>query len=145
MVRRNWFGLNVLLALFLVGCAVYYISLEISRNNLVMQEKCAKAAKEFFQEEGFSNKSMANYRSHYNKKLNKSFVEISCMDNLGDGIFNVSKTLYDVFERKVYAEYAWQSQKGKKYWEVKPYLCRMLDKSGETEKEFDDFVKQYMD
>ncbi len=146
LFRRNWFRLGVLLALCLVGCFVYYhISLEASRNNFVMQEKCAKAAKEFFREEGFGNKSLANYRSHYNKKLNRGFVVISSMDHLGDGIFNVSEDLYDVFERKLYAEYAWQSQKDKKFWEVKPYLCRMLDESGETKEDFDNFVKQYME
>ena len=138
--------IGVLLVLCFVGYFVYqHILLETSRNDLAMQEKCAGAAKEFFRQEGFDNKSLANYRSHYNKRLNKGFVAISSMDHLGDGIFDVHEALYDVFERKLYAEYAWQSQKDKKFWEVKPYLCRMLDKSGETQEDFDNFVKQYME
>jgi hypothetical protein len=56
----------------------------------------------------------------------------------------------DAFEGKSYAEYAWKSEKGKKYWEVKPFVCKVTLPSGEkkdcaSSDEFDDLVKVYME
>jgi len=66
------------------------------------------------------------------------------------GTIFTSKTLTDAFEGKVYGNYIWSTQKGKKYWEVPPLECKVTLPSGEekachSSDEFDELVKQYME
>ena len=48
-----------------------------------------------------------------------------------DGTVFTNKFLSNAFEGKSFAEYAWRSDKVKKYWEVKPFVCKVTLPSGE--------------
>jgi hypothetical protein len=59
------------------------------------------------------------------------------------------KTLGDAYERKVFGEYAWVSDKHKKAWEVRPIQCHVIMPSGENKvcasgDEFDALSATYM-
>jgi hypothetical protein len=54
--------------------------------------------------------------------------------------------LIDVLENKTLGEYMWLSEKDKKFWEVKPFFCRILGEPRDvTSEEYDAFVKPYME
>jgi len=61
----------------------------------------------------------------------------------------VFRTVSDAFEGKVYAEYFWCNDKGKKYWEVAPFMCKVTLLNGEekfcnTTDEYEELIKQFM-
>jgi len=118
--------------------------------SLDLQEKCAKQAHEAFKLSGETTK-LANFLNHYNEKLNKCFVQIMSTDvKKSPGTIGTFNSISDAFEGKVYAEYAWFSEKNKEYWEVPPFVCKVTLPSGEekichSEYEFDALVKHYME
>lgn len=121
--------------------------------NMALQEKCADQALRMFNQAGYKNNELAGQTNHYNKKLNKCFIEIQSTDvNTSSGMIWIYRTLHDAYEGKIYGEYSWHTEKDKKYWEVPPYTCSMYPNGNnknfrvcETEEEFDDFVKHYME
>jgi hypothetical protein len=118
---------------------------------LDFQEKCAKQARAAFTQDGWDKKPMATFADHYNVTLNKCFVEIEDADmKSAPGRIWRTKLLMDAFEGKVYGNYLWSSEKGKRYWEVAPVECTVSMNSGEdkscsSENEFDLQVRQYME
>ncbi len=113
--------------------------------SLDLQGKCAKQAQEAFKLNGMEKEAMASFQNHYNTKLNKCFVQF----NSHKGLMTF-RTVVDAFEGKDYADYAWQADKVKKYWEVPPFVCRVTLLSGEektcrSSDEFDALVKLYME
>ena len=119
--------------------------------NLDLQQRCARQAREEFTYEGWDKQPMASFANHYNSDLNKCFLEIenTSQSNTTLDVINISKTLSDAFEGKAFAQYMWQSQKGKKYWEVPPFICTVTLPSGgekicHSSDEFDELIKVYM-
>ncbi len=114
------------------------------------QNKCAAQAREEFISEGYKPGEMAGFESHYNPRLSKCFVEIQSTDTkVAKPEIMHTKILVDAFEGKEYGSYIWETQRGKKYWEVPPLECKVTLLSGEetrcqTSDEFDRLVKQYM-
>ncbi len=124
--------------------------LELKTATLDLQEKCAKQAlKEF--KNYWEDRPMADFRNHYNVKLNKCFMQVQSLDlHTAPGRRYFYKILYDAFEGKDYAEYAHMSEKNKADWEVPPFMCKVTLLSGEerichSPEEFDALVKQYME
>jgi hypothetical protein len=119
--------------------------------NLDMQEKCAKQARIEFNRAGFDKDETANFTNHYNPKLNKCFVDIfSAKSHLTPYVPTAFRSVSDAFEGKGFGEYMWINNSGKKYWEVKPFVCKVTLLSGEekyceSDKEFDELVKIYME
>ena len=117
--------------------------------NLDMQAKCAQQARVEF--EVWEKDPMADFTNHYNAKVNKCFVEITNMGrNQKPYVPAVNRIVSDAFEGKVYGEYMWMNNKGKKYWEVEPYWCKVRSLSGEetvckSSEEFDSLIKQFME
>lgn len=111
--------------------------------SLDVQDKCSKKAKEVFIEQYTDTKDVS-YENHYNNKLNKCFVEIYYMKTSWDIIWTY-KSIYDAYEGKTYADYAWHTVKDKKYWEVKPIVCQIWDWYCSTTEEFDSAIKEYME
>src|SRR5450759_845176 len=116
--------------------------------NLDMQAKCAQQARAEFKAQGWEKESMAGFTNHYNVKVNKCFVEIT---NSGSSrqpyVPTINRILFDAFEGKVYGEYMWVNSKGKKYWEVAPFICKVTSLSGEeiicnSTEQFDSLIKQ---
>jgi hypothetical protein len=111
-----------LVILFLSGCS--------NSNNLANQEKCSKKSLEFFTATGGGG----NFSNHYNDKLNKCFIDI-----IDVGSQAYSETLYDVYENKKYGGFYMSYEKNSE-----PTICWFLDKTCQSQNEFDEFVKQYM-
>jgi hypothetical protein len=131
--------------------------------DLQLQEKCAEQAKKVFNE--YKSAPLPNiylknpqpreldteYQSHYNAKLGKCFMEIksTILDQQGgDASFN--RFLADAYERRVYADYMWNSRKDKKYWEVPPIICKLIASSAseqicKSEDEYKAFVATYIE
>ncbi len=115
------------------------------------QEKCAQQAREEYRSDGWEKQAMAGFTNHFNSKLNKCFMEIVNTDaKSSPGTIITSKTLSDAFEGKVYGNYIWSTQKGKKYWEVPPLECDVALSTGEkkichSSDEFDELIKVYME
>jgi hypothetical protein len=109
-----------------------------------MQKKCADQASAAFNEMGL-RKEPASYTNRCQQKLNRCFIEIQ---TIKDRSFHT--TVQDAFEGRGYAEYFWINLDGKKYWELKPYLCKVVLLSGEekacqSQQEFQELVKIYME
>ena len=116
---------------------------------LDLQEKCARQAKAVFESQGWKKNDLAGYTNHYNMKANKCFMEVTNQD-IKQSRTSTFRTVSDAFEGKTYAEYFWQSDKDKKYWEVAPFLCRVTPLGGKqgyckTTDEFDELIKQFME
>ena len=115
------------------------------------QEKCAQQARQEYRSDGWEKQTMAGFTNHFNPKLNKCFMEIENTDaKSSPGTIFTSKILSDAFEGKVYGNYIWSTQKGKKYWEVPPLECKVTLLSGEqrvchSSDEFDGLAKQFME
>jgi hypothetical protein len=114
-----------------------------ARADLKMQEKCAKLSKEYFESQGFTDKNMASYQCHYNKKMNKFFILIDYTVISNPDILHY-KTLTDILDRKEYGIYEWHIPGDKKTWEIVPEWT-ILDKKGRGNTDWDNFVKQFME
>jgi hypothetical protein len=123
--------------------------------SLDLQNKCAEQARLEFSRNGWekfdSVKHMASLTNHYNAKLNKCFMEVEDTDAtaIAEGVA-VNKIVSDAFERRTYGEYTWFSDKKKKYWEVAPFMCKVIPPSGTTvfcksSDEFDALIKPFME
>lgn len=122
--------------------------------SLELQEKCAAQARKEYNASGWNDNKehpMAGFTNHYNMTLGKCFmvVEDTSEAKPRDGTFFKNKYVTDAFEGKSYAEYAWKSDKVKKYWEVKPFVCKVTlpsaeDKNCESSDEWEELVKAYM-
>lgn len=156
-IKKNWFKAGVLLCFIIMSLSVaYYFVLFLPNNQGVsakstaksageiveLQNKCFAAASEFFKENGFDLKN-SGFQNHYNNKLNKCFINIKSAKMGEDGRLNFHNALYDVYNRKMYAEYSWKPEEGKNYWEVKPTACFTLDKSCAAIEDYENFVKIY--
>jgi hypothetical protein len=147
----------VLFCLVFVGCSNPYDTIQeqkkkidelfaqLDKCNLESQEKCARGAKQAFHDAGYDKNTLGGYVCHYNKKLNKCFIEITATSVSKNGAISTSKTLFDAFEGREYANFFIYVPKGKAYYEVKPTLCKMLDNYCTTEEEYNAFVKPYME
>ncbi len=116
-----------------------------------LQSRCAETAKEFFKRSGYSPDRHADYMNHFNPKLKKCFIVIKTSKwNNATATMLDSTGVFDAVEGKSYGEYVWQSDKGKKYWEVAPLTCSgtKLDGSYQvchSEVEFTNLMADYMD
>jgi len=120
---------------------------------LEAQEKCAKQAEIAFKQSGFHNggpnNTLVGYTNHYNQKLNKCFIDISTTETNVKGV-SVYRDVSDAFEGRPYADYMWINNQGKKYWEVKPFMCKVTpisggeDKTCQSQDEFEALINGYM-
>ncbi len=90
-----------------------------------LQEKCAKNAKKFFENDGW----FMDYENHYNKKLNKCFIVM---------YHELSNRLVDINENKIYGEF-WMNGKG----EVT--RCYVKEKVCRTPSQWESFIRSYME
>jgi hypothetical protein len=117
--------------------------------SLALQEKCAKQARDEFKSQGWAKEQLAGYTNHYVAQLNKCFIIIQSTDTkTAPGQIITTMSVFDAFEGKQYADYFWETKKGKKYWEVKPFLCKVTLPSGEekvctSEQEFTELIRPY--
>jgi hypothetical protein len=118
--------------------------------SLDLQEKCSSKAESEFAKSDLQSREQAVVTNHYNVKLDRCFIEIDqyyVMDHFGN-LWNY-KTVSDAYEGKIFGSYAWKSDKIKKYWEVKPTECKVMDQNGQdllcnSDVEFDNLIKIYM-
>jgi hypothetical protein len=111
------------------------------------QQVCATKAKKYFLEQAGQAVS-ADYESHYNTKLRKCLVLIHLVKVTGP-FTSIIRQVSDVFERHIYGDYLWQSQSGKKYWEVEPITCEVtptlaLRRRCRSREEFDAMISDFM-
>jgi hypothetical protein len=116
---------------------------------LEYQEKCSEQARKSFNEMGYKTKDLAGYENHYNAKLNKCFIMVQNTDATYSPTIWTHKSVLDAYEGKAYGEYSWHTVKNKKYWEVPPFMCKVVLLTGEdhfckSDEEFDELTKVYM-
>jgi hypothetical protein len=118
---------------------------------LARREKCARQADEVFKSGGWDKQALAGYINHFNDALNKCFILINSTtsDEKSPGVVFRNSGVSDAFEGTDYAQYIWRSEAGKKYWEVKPFLCSVITQAGDTkhcasEDEYNELIKYYM-
>ena len=161
-LKENWFKVGILISLFVLSISFFYqhspslpekstvtksqlvFERKSAKEDLALQKGCSEAAENLFNKTDFKDNKMAGFTNHYNKKLNKCFIEVTSTTVQGKSSFTY-RALFDVYENKMYGEYDWKTEEGKKYWEVKPFLCSMLDQSCSTTEEFDSFVENYLE
>jgi hypothetical protein len=98
---------------------------------------------------GYKPKDLAGYENHYNSKLNKCFIMVQNTDATYSPTIWTHKSLLDAYEGKAYGEYSWHTVKNKKYWEVPPFMCKVVLPTGEdhfckSDEEFEELIKVYM-
>ena len=120
--------------------------------SLDLQAACSKQARFEYDENGWRKEQFASFTNHYNERLNKCFmlVENTSEAKPRDGTFFTTMILSDAFEGRVYGQFDWKSDKAKKYWEVKPFDCKVTLPSGEEKAcqsadEFRDLAKAFME
>ena len=116
--------------------------------NLDLQEKCSNQASSVSRQMGLKS-AFAVYTNHYNPKLNKCFITVFNTATVGS-IPTVSMWVQDAYEGKEYAEYFWINRHGQWYLEVKPDTCKVtllsgIEKTCESQEEFEQLIKVYMD
>ena len=125
---------------------------EVNAKSILLgyQEKYAEQARKAFNDLGYKPNDMAGYENHYNTKLNKCFVFVQNTDATHQPTIWTYKTLFDAYDGKTYAVYSWHTVKDKKYSEVPPFTCKVVlpsgdDKLCESDSEFDELIKTYME
>lgn len=120
-------------------------------DTLDQQAKCAARARKDFDDWSYSVKEGADFVSHYNPNLDRCFVQFQ--HTVGAAQANplwFYRELFDAFEGKMYAKYAWKTEKDKKYWDVPPAWCEVTFPNGSkqtchSDDEFMEMVKVYME
>ena len=121
------------------------LAVQVTTARLEREQQCSKRAEQFFNASAWSEKnSGAWYENHFNHKTNKCVILVRSTNSAGTGIF-LYKTLMDVNDGKGLASWGKQIPPNKADYEVKPFVCDMLDKYCKTDEEFDAFVKPYME
>ncbi len=152
-LKQNWLKLSVVIVFLVVAISlssyfVVFLPKEKTLENLItQQQKCADEALKFFKANE-SNRQNTDYTNHWNRKLNKCFIEIQTSD-ISNGSPTNSDQLYDAFEGK---QYGWFFiVRDKKRDEQIPTVCEMYsdgntnsDKSCTNETWYDSFVEPYM-
>ena len=131
---------------------------------LDQQAKCGSEAERAFTRQGYITDGvtrsatdpngdyalMAVYQSHYNPQLNRCFMLLKTTGAGHKNVGDENDFLVDANENRIYAEYTWIPQEGKKYWEVPPVDCQLMPSLTEktechSEGEFMAFVARYME
>jgi uncharacterized protein YeaO (DUF488 family) len=114
--------------------------------SLQEQATCSQQAKAAFQDyKDGAPSGFSDYRSHYNKELNKCLVLINQKSEL-NGQPVVAIELHDAIERHWLASYAQLTKGGKEYilnCELKP-TQQEKETICKSKQEFDAFVAKYM-
>ena len=102
-----------------------------------------------FKEESWDKKPFASYTNHYQHTTNKCFIQIENTE-VTNNTPATSIVVSDAFEGKTYGEFMWINSQRKKYWEVKPFMCKVTLPSGEekycySREEFEELVKVFME
>jgi len=121
--------------------------------NLELQAQCADAARKSYLADGF-DKAKTNtsnsYTNHYSEKLNKCFIEVESIEvTPSTGRIFTSRQLSDAFEGKLYSEIYINKTKVDPPASRPVFQCQLISLSGESKncesvKEYEDFIKQYM-
>jgi hypothetical protein len=128
--------------------ALIIISPANAQSILALQEKCANAAREYYERE-VNKDCRPNYKSHYNKKLDKCFILVTTQCS-GKYDYSTSIVLTDVFEREVYSYFILDRNcSGNKAW----VDCGGLgmgklcddDKKCKTWREVENLIRPYME
>jgi len=118
-----------------------------AQTTMVQQERCPERAKRFFFENGYKFdetfgyfKSVSNYTSHYNKKLDKCFIRIDSMNTQRNkkGEFVQYHYLYDVFDEKEYGAFCFDNTGNVLKGYVGNKKCGSLE-------EFESLIRPYLE
>jgi hypothetical protein len=148
MIRKTLWIITICV-LFLLPLDVYSSS---NKEDYELQERCGKRCEEYFKNKygpGFIESELGNefsyYENHYNKKLNKCFIYLVVVKIIVETKkIRTSKYLRDIHENKDYGSFIDVSDMIEK--NVEPYIkCVLLDKTCNSEKEWNLLVKPYME
>lgn len=112
---------------------------------LDLQSKCSSQADAEYKTQGWGNKGTSSYINHYNRRLNKCFLQVYVFGTVINRQLYGSTYVTDAFEGKTYGTYY-----GKSGQDEKPNLCTTTSLTGEdtfchSEYEFKAAIKQYME
>ncbi len=146
--------MNKFLIVLILG--TFFITLaqaEPSKQDTEMQTICAKVSSLYFDRE-YAKKASTNikysYTNHYNKKLDKCFIEVEetwtkPKEAYMAGIINTTDSLIDADLEKPYAHYQQITKLGRQIdSEEAPVTCKMLKKKCKNRREYQKFVSLYM-
>jgi len=119
--------------------------------NYVLQAKCSKEAKTWFNENWARDKDtdLLNFTNHYNRSLNKCFILVEYHydgPGLGDSWTN-DLSFWDVYENVKYANFHENHMiffKPNARTDDRVITCEQSDKKCKTVEEFDELVNPYM-
>jgi len=127
---------------------------EVERNTAAadydLQAKCSKDAKTWFDQNWDRDKDtqLLDFTNHYNKSMNKCFIEVEYHFTFGSGESWVNNvTLWDIYENTKYAnlnEHHTVYVKPTFSTETTVVACELADKKCTTANEFYDLVRPYM-
>lgn len=117
-----------------------------------MQAKCARDSKVWFNENwgrGDKGTLSLSYINHYNKNLNKCFIEVEYHYKLGGESWTNHESLWDIYENTQYGEFSVTHMvylvKSEGYHdEPSVGLCEVYGKKCKTVDEFNDLVRPYI-
>jgi hypothetical protein len=125
-------------------------TVDTSTSSINLQAKCAKEAKDTFNDIG---KTYDSYVSHYNQKLDKCFMIISSTNTKGD--YSTLDILFDAISRQEYGEIYGSLDESIAIYKFilsscvqdnKPTtICDVLKNGVTTQENWQNFIKPYME
>lgn len=110
---------------------------------------CAQQAERAFRsaQDSSDPRGLDYFVSHYEPASTQCFVEIDRW-SISKGTSIVTRSISNAISGEPLGTYGW-ANKGKKYWEVKPTMCEVIDRNGhtkycESDDEFTELARQYM-
>lgn len=152
--------LSLAAAALMVGASTFYyfgfflpqiqkqkMAEEVSTKRWELERQCSKDAETNFRGSSFSDANVsAGYDSHFNHRLNKCFMLVTKQTSQGKTMFT-HKILVDVNAgtQSALVEYGKAVPWGTAEYQVKPFVCTMLENHCQTDEEFDAFVKPFIE
>ncbi len=115
---------------------------------LAVQDQCKDQAQARFRQLGWEGHGAATFKSHFNAKLDKCFVQIESSKASFDMVWS-TVTLSDANSGSNIGSYSWRGATGQKPAEVPPFTCVVTMLSGEhrtctSDAEFRGLIAAYM-
>lgn len=122
-------------------------NLSVAKEHAV-QDQCKDQAQARFRQLGWEGQGSATFKSHFNGKLDKCFVQVESTKASLDMVWS-TVTLSDANSGHSLGSYSWRGAAGQKLADVPPFTCSVTMLSGEqrtctSDAEFRSLIADYM-
>ena len=108
-LKQNWFKIIITVAVLIIAVSVgyYFVIISVRNNDSLNQQRCADQAVKAYKSLGYPETGVEiwgdtsdSYTDHYNKKLNKCFIEIAGFNGSDEYSVYDANELKDYFDAR---------------------------------------------